>query len=100
IRDSFAISPDGSTLAFTGIGSDNRYRLWVRPLDSRESRPVPGTEDGNNLFWSPDSRSLAFSARGKLNRIDLASGRVQTLCDATGRGSWGRNGVILLSRGT
>ncbi len=30
-------------------------------------------------FWSPDSKSIAFSAKGKVQRVDLAGGAPVTL---------------------
>ena len=40
-------------------------RMCLRALDSVEMRPLAGTESGNALpppvFWSPDSRFIAFS---------------------------------------
>ncbi len=54
-------------------------RLWLRSLDSQEARPLAGTEGAQYPFWSPDSRSIGFTAGGTLKRIDLASGLVRTL---------------------
>ena len=34
--------------------------LWVRALDSVESRVLPGTEGASYPFWSPDGRTLGF----------------------------------------
>lgn len=76
--------------------------LWMQPLDSLEARVLPGTEHGGSAgaFWSPDGRSVAFFADGKLKKIDIAGGAPQTLCDAangsTG-GTWGREGVIVFA---
>jgi Tol biopolymer transport system component len=60
---------------------------------------VPNTEGANFPFWSADGRSLGFFADGKLKRVDLAGGPVQTLCDApSGRGgTWNKNGDILFT---
>jgi eukaryotic-like serine/threonine-protein kinase len=96
-----SISPDGKHLAFIAL-SDNVRRLWIRPLDSLESRPLPGTEDvaAYPPFWSPDSRYLAFGHEGKLKKIDVAGGRPQTICDAPNYegGTWNRAGVILFDQ--
>jgi serine/threonine protein kinase/Tol biopolymer transport system component len=78
----FALSPDGSTLAFIGRGADGQARLWLRPLETLVARPIAGSEGAQyNPFWSPDGRSVAFFAQGKLRKIDAAGGSPRTLCD-------------------
>src|SRR5437870_13464956 len=67
------ISPDGRFLAFVAAAGSQEL-LWVRPLDSVEGRPIPGTENAGNPFWSQDSRSLGFFAGTKLKRVELAGG--------------------------
>jgi Tol biopolymer transport system component/predicted Ser/Thr protein kinase len=92
-----AISPDGRTLAYMVTGPDSITRIHVRPLHSLESRALPGTEGAIHPFWSPDGRSLGFSADGKIKRIDLAGGRARELSEtqAPWHGTWNRGGVIL-----
>jgi eukaryotic-like serine/threonine-protein kinase len=90
------ISPDGRYLVFSanaGAGS----QLYLRPLDSGSSQPLPGTEGGIFPFWSPDSRSIAFFTNDKLKRIEVSGGTPVTLCDSSlGRGgSWNRDGTII-----
>ncbi len=93
-----AISSDGRQLAFVASNSSGVRLLWIRPLDSLTARPLTGTDDATGPFWSPDSRSVAFFARGKLKRIETAGGPVQTLADASGPGgTWSRDGVIVFS---
>jgi serine/threonine protein kinase len=93
------ISPDGERLAFTALSADRIPLLWVRPLDSLEAQPLPGTEGAFLPFWSPDSRSIAFFAQGSLRRVDLAGGSALTLCAApAGRGgAWNAEGVIIFA---
>ena len=98
----FALSPDGRQLAFVATSTDGVPRIWIRALNSLEIRPIPGTESvGNELFWSPDSRFVAFDAGGKLQKIDISGGPTQTVCvlnsDAVG-GSWNADGVIILGQ--
>jgi serine/threonine protein kinase len=94
-----ALSPDGRYVVFSA-GSNNPS-LWLRPLDSLEARPLPGTERANLPFWSPDGNSIAFFADSKLKRLDLQGGAPVTLCDApqigltAAGGAWNRDGVIL-----
>jgi Tol biopolymer transport system component len=93
-----AISPDGRQLAFAALkkGAPTPM-LWLRPMDSLDARELPGTENANGIFWSPDSKSIAFHADDKLKRIDLAGGSARTLCDAPGfeGGTWNSAGLIL-----
>ena len=94
-----AVSPDGRWLAFTAA-TGGKVQLWVRALDATEARELGGTEGATLPFWSPDSRTIAFFASGKLKRIDAAGGVVSTLCDVgvSNGGAWSRDGVILFSR--
>jgi eukaryotic-like serine/threonine-protein kinase len=95
--NSFAISPDGSRLAFTA-SSEGQPRLWLRPLNQTTVQPLPGTEGAMNPFWSPDSRLIGFFAEGKLKRIDIAGGLPQALASAqAGSGAWNRDGVIVFA---
>jgi serine/threonine protein kinase/Tol biopolymer transport system component len=93
----FALSPDGRSLVFVASG-DGPSRLWLRPLDQTEARPLAGTEGANDPFWSPDSRSIGFFAAGTLRRIDVAGGAPQVLATNPGNGaggSWSEDGTIL-----
>ena len=93
-----ALSPDGSRLAFLATGTDGKRRLWLRSLDSDAVAPLSETENvGLYLFWSPDSRWLAFNVNGRLQKIDvIANGPPQLICEcATVYGSWNSSGTIL-----
>ncbi len=95
-----AISPNGHTTVIAGHQESERTAsLWTYEPGSEEASRIPNTEGANFPFWSADGRSLGFFADGKLKRLDLAGGPVQTLCDApTGRGgSWNKNGDIIFT---
>ena len=94
-----ALSPDGRRLAFVATTADGRDVLWTRALDALEARPLEGTDGANYPFWSPDSRSIAFFAAGKLKKIDASGGSAQTLCNATAPrgGAWGSAGTIIFA---
>jgi eukaryotic-like serine/threonine-protein kinase len=103
-----ALSPDGLQLAFLAstesappdsIGESSR--IWLRGPTDLEARPLPGTDRATAVFWSPDGRSLAFLADGKLKRFDLPAGPAVTLCDLPGarHGTWGADNVILFGLG-
>ena len=95
----FAISPDGSTLAFVAKDSGGTNMLWIRPLDGLTSHPLSSTEGAEYPFWSPDGRMLGFFADGKLKRIEISGAPAQTICEATWSrgGTWNQDGVIIFS---
>jgi len=93
------MSPDGRALAFVATDSSGDWRVWLRPMGSLESHPIPGTEKAAIPFWSPDHKSVAFVANGKLQRVPVTGGAVVTLAevgDTRVDGSWGASGTILL----
>jgi serine/threonine protein kinase len=100
--DSPAVSPDGRYLVFTGQSSSGTA-LWLRPLDSPDTRMMPGTEGAGSPFWSPDSASLAFVAGGEIKRLALADRTVQRICllprDRFTGGTWNEAGTIVFSNG-
>jgi Tol biopolymer transport system component/predicted Ser/Thr protein kinase len=90
-----AISPDGRTVAFVAAVS-GKTGLWVRALEDRTARFLRGTEGAAAPFWSPDSKSIAFSAVGRLLRIDLTGGLPVKICDGNTRSAaWGEDGQIV-----
>ena len=100
------VSPDGRYLAFIANTDGSPFgQIWVRSLDTLEARVLPGTDTAvGALFWSPDSRALAFGQGPfplRFKRVDIAGGPAQTLCDTpTGvpTGAWSPSGVIIFSR--
>jgi Tol biopolymer transport system component len=92
-----AIAPDGNQVAFCASDTLGVPSVWVRRLDTLESKRISGTERANMLFWSHDSRHIGFFADGKLRRVSIDGGVVQTLCDAPDArgGTWGINDDIV-----
>lgn len=78
----FALSPDGTRLAFVATDLNGRQGLWVRDLSAAGAQQLNGAEGARVPFWSPDSRRIGFFAGGRLKTIDIAGGAVRTLCDA------------------
>lgn len=93
------LSPDGRKLAFLAL-SEGKLLIWVRMLDSTP-QPLPSTEGtGAELFWSADSRFIAFSAEGKLKKVAFGGGPAVVIADlpdsAAYGGTWNADDVILI----
>ena len=89
-----------SPTGLSGANTDGRNHVWIRALDSLEPRALPGTENvqGPPVFWSPDSRFIAFQAGSKLKKIDVSGGPPQEICDASVLilgGAWNRDGIVI-----
>ena len=84
------LSPDGKTMSFVrrvGLKSV----LWLRDLESgrerelwdgldhdqQEAWAIYGTYPGYD--WTPDGKSIVIWARGKINSVDVASGRITNI---------------------
>jgi serine/threonine protein kinase len=96
-----AISPDGSMVVFPVADTSGTVTLWLRRLDSLTPQQIPGTKEAGDPFWSPDSRSIGFFAGGKLKRVSVTGGPVQTVCDAGSPrgGTWSKDDVIVFAPG-
>ena len=96
LQSSLSVSPDGSKLVFAADVGSTRSQLWIRSLDSPTAQALPGTENAANPFWSPDSRFVAFSTGGKLKKIAISGGPVETLAEVSSTiGTWSREGLLL-----
>ena len=98
----FALSPDGRNLVFAASSAGARPMLWVRPLEEIEAHSLPGTEEAENPFWSPDGRWLGFFADGMLKKTPVAGGPPQVIAGGIPNplgGSWGPDDTILFTRG-
>jgi Tol biopolymer transport system component len=92
-----AISPDGRRIAYPARRADGMPMIWVRDLDRSTPKPLAGTEGGQRVFWSPDSKRLGFIANGRaIKLISAEGGPVQQIVrHRRSGGSWGAGDVIL-----
>jgi serine/threonine protein kinase/Tol biopolymer transport system component len=77
-----ALSPDGTHLAYVGRQGENQ-QIYLRAMDSLESKAIPSTEGGVNPFFSPDGQWVGFFAGGKLKKISVNGGAALTLGDVS-----------------
>lgn len=94
-----ALSPDGKKLVMAATGEGGKQQLYLRSLDAMTVQPIPGTEGATYPFWSPDASYIGFFTPGKVKKVTLSSGAVQTICDAVdGRGAtWSKEGTIVFA---
>jgi serine/threonine protein kinase/Tol biopolymer transport system component len=94
------ISPDGQLVVFAArTRANDSSGLYVRPIDQLAAQLLPGTEGARHPFWAPDSRSVAYFARGRLLKVALAGGapvEISVAPDARG-GAWSPNGTIVFA---
>ena len=85
----FALPPDGRRIAYVAIRNGVRT-IYIRELGDPSPRALAGTEGADQPFFSPDGRSIAFFAEGKLKKIAVTGGAPLVLCDATNPrgGAW------------
>jgi eukaryotic-like serine/threonine-protein kinase len=97
----FSCSPDGRTLVYLARAPGKPMALWAQSLESLEPR-VLATWRGDSdspVFWSPDSKFIAFYSEGKLQKMDFSGNPAQVIGPVPGivvGGSWNQRGTILL----
>jgi serine/threonine-protein kinase len=88
-----AMSPDGSTLAYSAMSPGIR----IRRFDQLESRDLTGT-DGGAPFFSPDGRWIGFIRGGQLMKIPASGGTAVPLgatVNFLGSADWGADDFIV-----
>ena len=92
-----AISPDGMTIAYSAGKSAVSSRLYLRRLDVASTRPVEAASGATYPFFSPDGRSIAFFATGRLWRAPVTGGAPTPIASAPRPwgGSWGDDARIV-----
>jgi serine/threonine-protein kinase len=87
------ISGDGRFIVYCAVDdtvTDAKPRLFMRPIEELEAKPIPGTEGGIAPFLSPDDRWVGFWADGRLKKAPIEGGIAQDLGEAAmSRACWG-----------
>jgi eukaryotic-like serine/threonine-protein kinase len=98
-----ALSRDGSMLAFVSPEPNTGLpMLYLQRIGSSSVTLLPGTQNANFPFWSPDGAYIAFFADGKLLKMPASGGTPQALANvlAPRGGAWSSKNVIIYSPDT
>jgi tRNA A-37 threonylcarbamoyl transferase component Bud32 len=79
-----AISPDGGTLVYSVGQNPTTSMLFMLRMNELEARPIPGTTNAYQTYFSPDGRWLAFEVGGKERKVRLDGSAPVTIGDASG----------------
>ena len=75
-----AISPDGRNIVFRKAIQNSP--LWLKRADRLDATPIPGTERGASVVFSPDGEWIAFTADRQLKKVRLDGGASMLLADS------------------
>jgi Tol biopolymer transport system component len=92
-----AISPDGSKLAYW-VAVSGEPQLMLRRLDQLDSRPVPGTRGGSQVFFSPDGEWIVFEGSEKEKKVRLDGSAPVTIAEGAGNNgaAWTSGGELVV----
>jgi len=92
------LSPDAKSVAYVAR-HEGTNRLYLRRLDEHTAKPLPGTEDARNPFFSPDGQWVAFFSGRRLLKVSVHGGQPVELAGAAGDrgGVWTETGEIVFA---
>jgi Tol biopolymer transport system component len=93
------LAADGRFVVYEGQ-VEGESRLFLRRLDTLESRLLAGTEGARWPFVSPDGAWIGFFRDAKLYKVSTNGGDPLVVCDVRGGpgATWVENGRIIFSR--
>ena len=97
-QPSFAISPDGTRIAYV-LEVQGTRQLYVHELDELEGVPITRTDGAFGPFFSPNGRWIGFFAENRVKKVAVSGGTPIDLAAASNPygGSWGDDGTILFA---
>ena len=95
-----AISPDGRAVVFLA-----NEKTWMQRFDSLTPVELTGATDVHTVFWSPDSTTIGFQAKGQLWKMPASGGNPTPICrvprefSASGGADWLPDDRIVFTTG-
>jgi Tol biopolymer transport system component len=103
ITNPIAISPDGNVVAFSGRAGSGPLQIFIRRMDELGVEALPGTEGGEQPFFSPDGKWVAYNVKLQLRKVAVTGGPSTVLAELPGGrpsgGAFVPDGRIVVSRG-
>ena len=104
--ETLAISHDGQHVVYVPDDPDVAgTQLYLRSIDQLDVRPIPGTENATDPFFSPNDQWIGFLAGNELKKVALSGGPPVPLSAWVASGqnvgaalSWGEHDVIVFGR--
>jgi eukaryotic-like serine/threonine-protein kinase len=96
-----SISGDGRLVAYAAGRTAATSQLYLRPLGDFAARVVANSVGAEFPFFSPDGRTVAFFAGGKLRRASVDGGGTVDIASAPTPwgGTWDGHGRIVFTKG-
>jgi Tol biopolymer transport system component len=99
-----AVSPDGATIVYTGVGAPGG-QLWMKARDDLAPSVIPGSQGAFDPFFSPDGREIGFVSdfEGRaLKVVSLSGGVPRTVTGQLGQSgaTWASDGYIYFDANT
>jgi serine/threonine protein kinase/Tol biopolymer transport system component len=97
-----AISPDSTCLVYVGELDNGDPQLNMWSMDDPQIKPIRGTRNAHNPFFSPDGQWVGFFTEKQLKKVLVAGGEPVTLHEnilggVAAFGSWTDDGTIVFS---
>jgi serine/threonine protein kinase len=93
----FDVSADGAKLVYLAM-QGGRPKLFLRPLNRFEVKPLPGTEDASSPFFSPDGRWVGYFVQRRLFKVATTGGSPVLIAEVeeTADGAcWGKDDTVV-----
>ena len=95
---SIALSDDGRHLAYVAV-KEGTKSLYIRDIDDVVARPLAGTQDADQPFFSPDGHWIGFFAENKLKKVPVTGGAPTVLTSVSNPrgGAWLPDNTIIFA---